>query len=538
MTFTAEKFLSTNDEFQLGFLPTEQGHPLTEELSKWAKEDMDLAMERLRQVDLKALEVLSQERLSESEFDQQIEPLKKEVQSTIKSGHRVFLCGCGATGRLALSLEFLFRQQLNSEQVVGFTAGGDIALVHSLEGFEDHPDYGAEQLMGLNFSSQDLFIGLTEGGETPFVIGATQAAAKISKRPVFFIHCNPSALLKEKIARSRQVLSLPQVREVSLYVGPMAIAGSTRMQAATVMMLVVGYCLLNSQRKWKRSDLIAEVSRLSRHYQQLNLRKMGELTLAEAQAYAQGHHTCYVTDFFAITVFTDTTERAPTFSLPSFNSFDQSDAEPSLSYVMLPSGYSPERTWVQLLGREPRSLEWAERDSKTTAGYLSGFDFGSHALNRRQQTIRGKPHHTFVIDRPSPMCSLWRFRGKEWSFAIFADNELWNHLLVKMLLNMHSTLIMGRLGRYTGNLMTWVKPNNGKLIDRASRYVQELLRRQGVELSYDRVVTELFEQVKELKEKESVVEKTVQAILAKPECQRAYSTACVSLTTVTLMSPG
>ena len=32
---------------------------------------------------------------------------------------------------------------------------------------------------------------------------------------------------------------------------------------------------------------------------------------------------------------------------------------------------------------------------------------------------------------------------------------LFQHLLLKQLLNIHSTLVMGRLGRYKGNLMTW-----------------------------------------------------------------------------------
>ncbi len=544
MTFEAESFLQSGERFRLGFLPTEQSHPLTKDLSQWAQEDMDLAMERLRQVDLQALGVLSEEILTEEGYSQQVEPLRQEVSSTLKAGGRIFLGGCGATGRLCLSLEFLYRQQQltkgfsSTEQVVAFTAGGDVALVHAIEGFEDHRDYGAEQLLGLGFSSKDLFIGCTEGGETPFVIGATLKAAEISRRPAFFIHCNPSSLLKEKIERSKEVLSHPKVREVSLPVGPMALAGSTRMQASTVMMLVLGYTLLQGQNKWKRVDLINQIAHLSRRYQGLNLKKLKELTLAEAQAYEQGHHTCYVTDHFAITIFTDTTERAPTFSLPPFNNFDVPQGEASLSYVMIPSGYTRQRTWSSLLGRQPRCLDWLARNSKTTAQYLNGFDFGSQALLRRQQLIKGRPHHTFVIDRPSPTCVLWRFRGREWSFAAFSDNELWNHLLLKMLLNMHSTLVMGRLGRYSGNLMTWVKPTNGKLIDRATRYAQELLERQGLPLSYEEVVKELFEQLKSLGEKESVVEKTVQSLLSQNNIHRAYSTACVSLTTVTLISPG
>ena len=45
-----------------------------------------------------------------------------------------------------------------------------------------------------------------------------------------------------------------------------------------------------------------------------------------------------------------------------------------------------------------------------------------------------------------------------------------------MLLNSHSTSIMGCIGRYESNVMTFVAPSNNKLIDRAARYVTLLLK--------------------------------------------------------------
>ena len=44
-----------------------------------------------------------------------------------------------------------------------------------------------------------------------------------------------------------------------------------------------------------------------------------------------------------------------------------------------------------------------------------------------------------------------------------------------MLLNTHSTLVMGRLGKIKSNFMIWVRPTNNKLIDRSIRYVKYLL---------------------------------------------------------------
>ena len=84
--------------------------------------------------------------------------------------------------------------------------------------------------------------------------------------------------------------------------------------------------------------------------------------------------------------------------------------------------------------------------------------------------------------------------------------------LLKMLLNIHSTLVMGRRGRYQSNVMTYVHPTNGKLVDRASRYVMALLKEQGVEVSYEKVVHQLFEDLPRTQNNESVVLKVVESL--------------------------
>mgnify|MGYP005625846389 CR=1 FL=1 len=88
-------------------------------------------------------------------------------------------------------------------------------------------------------------------------------------------------------------------------------------------------------------------------------------------------------------------------------------------------------------------------------------------------------------------------------------SPLEEYTLLKILLNTHSTLVMGRLGRYEGNVMLWVKPSNYKLIDRTSRYVLGLLERDGITtVSYDRVVQEVFLQMEQSGVDESVVWKS------------------------------
>jgi hypothetical protein len=84
--------------------------------------------------------------------------------------------------------------------------------------------------------------------------------------------------------------------------------------------------------------------------------------------------------------------------------------------------------------------------------------------------------------------------------------ELFRHLLLKQALNIHSTLVMGRLGRYEGNVMTWVRPSNGKLVDRAVRTVQLLLEREGKgSPRYEDVVRSLFREIEAMPPDDSAV---------------------------------
>jgi N-acetylmuramic acid 6-phosphate etherase len=73
----------------------------------------------------------------------------------------------------------------------------------------------------------------------------------------------------------------------------------------------------------------------------------------------------------------------------------------------------------------------------------------------------------------------------------FLDN-----LLLKMYLNAVSTLIMGRLGRYQGNVMTYVRATNFKLIDRVARNVLCLRK----DLRYEDVIRRCFELKGKLRE--------------------------------------
>jgi len=484
----ALEFLRVARRFQLGELPTEQPHPVTRGLSRWARTDPARAVSALKDVDLRALELLAGHSAG-------IDRLTRAVEETLERGKRIFLCGCGATGRLSLTLEYLWRERpTDRDRVLSFMAGGDVALVNSLEGFEDHPSYGARHLEQMGFTDGDLLISCTEGGETPYVIGATEHAAKISSNRPYFLYCNPDTVLTRGVARFRRVHDNPEIRTLCLYVGPMALAGSTRMQASTVLQLAVGMALLHPDRP--ALELIEEFrSRVSA----VDFSFLIPFIEKESDAYRMNHRVIYRVRDYGITVFTDTTERSPTFSLVPFGRLNGHPAQSSLCHVSLEGARDSDDALFLLLGRAPRSLNWRDVDPRTTDDYLRGFDFSPGVRLGR------KPNHEFHIRKTGDAVE---FRLAECVHDLPLDGvrPLFQHLLLKQLLNIHSTLVMGRLGRYKGNLMTWVTPTNRKLIDRATRYVRHLLADAGRPVAtYEEVVHRLFVEMQTTPPGESVV---------------------------------
>lgn len=491
-----QAFLNISSQFQLGHLVTESFHPDTKSLSQIAKENLGESFALLQEVDRKALELSKNQKLS-------LWKLAESIQDTLKSGNKIFMCGCGATGRLSLVLETLFRQKFgNTDKVVSFMAGGDFALIKSVESFEDRTEYGERQLMELGFGPHDLLLAPTEGGETPFVIGACNQAAKVSSRSPHFLYCNPDELLMP-IERSREVLENKKIHKVNLTVGPMAISGSTRMQASTVLMLGIGCGLLYEHHSYE--DFSKFYDNFILNLQTTSYNKIAPLTAKEARLYQQKKYLNYLADpNLAISVLTDTTERSPTFSLKGFENRLDESPDHSLSYLFISEAQTSGHGWSELLKRAPRALEWSELSGRIGLTKVLGFDISSQGHQRRSASI---PCIDFHITQKGETISF-KCENEEVSFSWGVD-PLFNHLMVKMLLNAHSTLIMGLLERYEGNVMTWVRPSNNKLIDRAARYILRLLEQKGVSASYPEIIQKIFEEMDSLNDNEAVVLKVL-----------------------------
>src|SRR5205085_6683692 len=87
-------------------------------------------------------------------------------------------------------------------------------------------------------SAKDLVFSITEGGETSFVIGTAWKGVEAGAK-VYFVYNNPDNILCEHVQRSREVIQDSRIEKVNLTTGPMAITGSTRMQATTIQLCVM-----------------------------------------------------------------------------------------------------------------------------------------------------------------------------------------------------------------------------------------------------------------------------------------------------------
>ncbi|MBC7712596.1 MAG: hypothetical protein H7177_04630 [Rhizobacter sp.] len=485
----ASEFLKVSAQFRLGGLPTETPNPRTLNLSDDAKNNVVRAIASIKEIDQDVFKKV-EESLPQIKF------LQEKVRDTIISGGNIFLCGCGATGRLSLALETIWRHQHAGNKslesrIVSFMAGGDVALINSVEKFEDFPEFGERQLTELGFKDGDLLISTTEGGETPFVIGATEAAARISGRAPFFLYCNPDDVLIKTAERSKRVIEDPKIHKINLTVGPMALTGSTRMQATTILMYVAGLGMWFYDQSF--SLIESEVKNIQSVVNKNDFSFLKPFIERESDIYKKGGYIFYETDpYFGISILTDTTERSPTFSLYPFENQMDVVKNPSLSYLYFRNSENAESAWNELLLRAPRTFHWKEITNATSGERLMGFDF-SKKFPEVRSTYLNAPHSYFKITYDKPNNQI-HFELEELKHTLQLEslNFLSAHLVLKVLINNLSTTIMGRMGRYESNLMTWVRASNNKLVDRAVRYVTILLAKKDIHVSYEKLVHACF----------------------------------------------
>ena len=145
----------------------------------------------------------------------------------LRSGHRLHYFGAGTSGRVGVqdAAELVPTFALEADRVVAHHAGGTTALVAAVEGAEDDEAAGWDE--AATVGPGDLVVGLTASGRTPYVLAALRRASLAGAGTVL-VSANPGAAAGTDVDV-----------HLALATGPEAIAGSTRMKAATAQKLVL-----------------------------------------------------------------------------------------------------------------------------------------------------------------------------------------------------------------------------------------------------------------------------------------------------------
>ena len=283
-----------------------------------------------------------------------------------------------------------------------------------------------------------------------------------------------------------------------------------------------------------------------------NAKIIGDYISLEKNIYeAKGLVTYFGRDLM-MDVFTDTTERSPTFMLPPFKKFDDNIAPSSWAFVKNPLLPTP-AAWEEVLGRQPRCLEWDSdlyRKMNAPEALVSDpplldktqilkFHIGNEEDNTRfskspnaavnivSRIEAARPDYKNYREAYSRATQKYESRSclmigncdEPADFKIACSPEpsvlnLMDRLAVKLVLNTVSTGTMVLMDRVMGNWMSWVDVTNKKLKDRGIRLISDICSMSYEEACY--VLHESLEELKSLnfsdKEKPSPVQYTIKKI--------------------------
>jgi len=142
---------------------------------------------------------------------------------------RLFYIGTGTSGRLGVldAAECPPTFGVSPDLVQAIIAGGYEACYRSVEAAEDDAAAGGRDLEERGFTEDDVLVGITASGRTPYTVGAVSHARSLGALTIA-ITCAPDS-------------PITGVAEISIVpvVGPEVVTGSTRLKAGTAQKMVL-----------------------------------------------------------------------------------------------------------------------------------------------------------------------------------------------------------------------------------------------------------------------------------------------------------
>ena len=522
----ARDFIDNEKQFHLGFLPTEQSNPITATLEEDFARSTLAGVQCLQRGD-RQIPITMRHVFAGEKFKKLVDAM---VATVTGPKGRIIFSGCGATGRLSILLESMWRDFFHrraaeltpeerklADRSASIMTGGDFALIRSVEFFEDYAEGGRRQAAALDVGEGDTFVAITEGGETSSVLGTLKYAAEHGAT-CFLVFNNPADLLRGYLDRCREAIDNPKVTVLDIYCGSMSLAGSTRLQATSSEQLL-GSCALEATlcrvlprfAKETAKDYTLAFENLLKGLES----KAGRAMLVKAiefekGVYEQHGRITYLADKCMLDLFTDNTERSPTFMLPPLRSSRDRHLAQSWAFVKNPL-HATEACWSEMMRRRPRCLEFTADDARSLKmpqnfidnpplikyADLITYMIGNEPAPERIEgyaraaavTLHVPGETAEFAAAAEKLASAWPEQS-DFTFAFPIEDsplEIWKHLAVKLAYNCLSTGTMAAMHRVAGNWMSWVSISNKKLIDRGIRLLVEL-----GEISYEEAADRLF----------------------------------------------
>ncbi len=200
-------------------MTTETRNPNTMELDKMTALEIVTAMNREDALVPLAIESVLP----------QISQVVSWAVESLGQGGRMFYMGAGTSGRLGVldAAECPPTFGVSPDLVVGLIAGGDAAFLKAVEGAEDSPELGRQDLIDHGLQRHDLVIGIAASGRTPYVLGGLAYAKEVGCRTAA-ISCNAGC----NIGKAADLA-------IEAVVGPEVLTGSTRLKAGTAQKLIL-----------------------------------------------------------------------------------------------------------------------------------------------------------------------------------------------------------------------------------------------------------------------------------------------------------
>lgn len=159
----------------------------------------------------------------------EIEKVTAGVVQAFEKGGRLIYLGAGTSGRLGVldASECPPTFGVSPEMVVGIIAGGDYALRNAIEGAEDDETLAEKQLRDLHLVKEDIVIGISASGRTPYVASGLVYANEVG--------CFTGAISNSPNALISNIASVG----IEAITGPEVVTGSTRMKAGTAQKIIL-----------------------------------------------------------------------------------------------------------------------------------------------------------------------------------------------------------------------------------------------------------------------------------------------------------